>query len=466
MSQTTHPQLTRGAYSTVNPATGEVVLDRAAFTDAEAEEALAKADAAFGLWRSTTLADRIALFEHAAAVFAENLERYAQLNAEEAGKPLGQGMMEASTVVEMFRYYAERAPELLADRPVELPLASQAYTRKEPIGVVLAIEPWNAPIYQAMRATVPNLMLGNTVIMKPAALTANSTLLIDELMAEAGFPPGVYQTILPTREQVSRYIADPRVRAVTFTGSNEIGTKIGQQAAEHVKPAVLELGGSDPFVVLDSADVASAAGMSSMMRLMFGGQVCYSPKRVIVTDRVADEFIEQYTAFFREQVVGDPLDPATTLGPMASARAASDLQALYDDAVGKGATVLVAGGRAEEGSAYFHPAVLTGVVPGMRLYYEEAFGPLGVIYRAADAADAVRLANDTPYGLGATVYGEDLDEARLVAEGIDSGGVGINTLFGAPVEAPFGGTKASGIGRELGETGMDAFANHKTYAIG
>lgn len=451
-------------YRTLNPATGQVEREFDTATDAEAEALLARAHSAFLAWRETDLDQRVHLFRRYADLVDQNADELARLTTLEMGKPLAQSAGEVTQVSSMFRYYAEHGPELLADRPADVPGFSKAFTRTEPIGVVLGVEPWNGPMYQAMRATAPNLMLGNTVLVKPAAISAGSTLFFDHLFTEAGFPEGVYSTALLSTDQVSRFIEDPRLRAVTLTGSDAAGAKIGEQAGRNIKPMVLELGGSDAFIVLDSANVAEAAGTASACRLIIGGQVCASPKRIIVTEKVADEFIEQFVAAFGSQKIGDPFDPDTTVGPLSTQDAVDQLQAQYQDAVDHGATVLVPGGAMEGPGAFFAPAAITDITPQMRVYTEEAFGPLAMIYRVPDADAAVELANASAYGLGGTVFGET-EEALAVAGRLDTGGVGINTFLGAPVEVPFGGVKRSGVGRELGETGMDQFANHKTYGI-
>jgi succinate-semialdehyde dehydrogenase/glutarate-semialdehyde dehydrogenase len=308
-------------------------------------------------------------------------------------------------------------------------------------------------------------MLGNTIAVRPSEVSAGSTRFLDHLFDEAGFPPHVYQTALLSTAQVSSAIADDRVRAITLTGSERAGTAVGEQAGRHVKPVVLELGGSDAFIVLDSADVSKAAQTAASCRLVIGGQVCCSPKRVILTEAVADAFIAEYVATFTAQKVGDPFDAETTIGPLATPVAADALQEQMQDALDKGAQVLVPGGRVDGPGAFFRPAVITGVTPDMRLFTEEAFGPLGVVYRVPDADAAVALANESAFGLGGTVFGEDAEEARRVAEALDTGMVGINEFLGAPIEIPFGGTKRSGVGRELGRSGMDQFANVKTYGI-
>jgi succinate-semialdehyde dehydrogenase/glutarate-semialdehyde dehydrogenase len=452
-------------YRTVNPATGEVVREFAPLSDDQAQALLARAHAAYLTWRETPVADRAKLFLRFAELVEANAGELARLVTLEMGKPLAQSQGEPGTVVAMFRYYAEHGAELLADTETQVPGFTTVITRREPVGVVLGIEPWNVPLYQAMRATAPNLMLGNTVLLKPSEVSAGSTLFLDRLFTEAGFPADVYQTALVSTAQVSAYIADPRVRAVTLTGSDRAGSAVGEQASRNIKPVVLELGGSDAFIVLDSANVAKAAAVAATCRLAIGGQVCVSPKRVIVTEAVADEFIAKYAQRFAGAKVGDPFDPETTMGPLSSATAADALQEQYKDAVDKGATVLVPGGRVDGPGAFFKPAVLTDITPEMRIFTEEAFGPLGMIYRVPDADAAVELANSTKYGLGGTVYGEDLDEARWVAGRLDTGAVGVNRYLGAPVEIPFGGTKSSGVGRELGRSGMDQFANIKTYGI-
>jgi succinate-semialdehyde dehydrogenase/glutarate-semialdehyde dehydrogenase len=452
-------------YTTTNPATGEVIRRFDTATDAEAEALLARAHAAFLQWRDVPVAERARLFHRLADLIEAHRDELGRLVTLEMGKPLAQAIGEVNMPTGILRYYADHGAELLADELIDVPGLSRTILRREPMGVTLGIEPWNGPMYQMMRATAPNLMLGNTMLLKPAEISAGSTLLFDHLFTEAGFPQHVYQTALVSIDQVSTYLADDRLRAVTLTGSDRAGSAVGEQAGRHIKPAVLELGGSDAFIVLDSADVTIAADTAVASRLFLGGQMCISPKRIVATEAVADEFVERFVAGFRDHVVvGDPFDPATTVGPVSSEAAAELLDAQYRDAVDKGATVLVAGGRIDRPGAFFQPAVLAGITPEMRLYSEEAFGPLAMIYRVADADAAVELTNSSIYGLGGTVFGEQA-EALRVAERLDTGNVGINTYLRAPIQIPFGGTKHSGIGRELGRSGMDQFANLKTYGI-
>ncbi len=452
-------------YHTLNPATGELLKEFATLTDNEADALLDRAHQAYLEWRAVPLSRRVEIFRKFADLMDANIDRFGHQITLEMGKPLSEGKAEAGLPGMIFRYFADHAEEMLAERDIKVEGFSRVYTRLEPVGVALAIEPWNGPLYQSMRAAAPNLILGNAVIMKPAEIVAGSTLMMDELFAEAGFPPHVYQSALVSREQISRFIADPRVRAVALTGSDRAGSVIGEQAGRHIKPVVLELGGSDAFIVLDSANPEAVAAEASACRLFGVGQSCMSPKRAIVTEKVADIFIKTYVEAFANARVGDPFDPETTTGPLSSVAAADNLHAQYQDAVDKGATVLLAGGRIDGPGAFFKPAVLSGITPDMRLYHEEAFGPLGMIYVVPDADAAITLANTTKYGLGGTVFSEDLAEARRVAEALDTGMVGINRYMGAPLDVPFGGTKASGVGRELGMSALDAFANHKTYSI-
>ncbi|MEV8515182.1 aldehyde dehydrogenase family protein [Dactylosporangium sp. NPDC051484] len=457
--------LQQDAYRTINPSTGELVQEFPAYDDQTAEAALARAHEVYAGWRETTVEHRVELFRRVADAVAERRDELADKVTEEMGKTQFFARAEVDSFVEIFRYYADHASELLADEEAKAAGFTSLITRREPMGVTLAIEPWNGPLGQAARAAAPNLMLGNTIIVKPAEICPGSSLLLDRLFVESGFPEGAYQTALLTFDQVSAYLADPRVRAVTLTGSHRAGTRIAEQAGRHIKPVVLELGGSDAFIVLSSADVSQAAQTAALCRLLISGQVCTSPKRIIVEEPVAGEFIDTFVEAFRTHQVGDPQDPATVVGPMASEKAAELLQEQYDDAVAKGATVLVPGGRLPGAGFFFAPAVLTDITPEMRLYSEEAFGPLAIIYRVSDEDAAVASANSSMFGLGGTVYAEDLDQAHRVARRLDTGGVGINRILGAPIEIPFGGTKASGLGRELGRSGMDQFANIKTYGV-
>jgi succinate-semialdehyde dehydrogenase/glutarate-semialdehyde dehydrogenase len=449
-------------YVSRNPATGEVLKVWAPLSDVDANEAVELAHAAYLEWRRVPVDARIQVFDRIADLIDGRSRELARQVTTEMGKHVEHALAEVGRASSIFRYYARNAKDLLEDEPVKIPNFVDSTIRSEPIGVVLGIEPWNGPLYQAVRVAAPNLMLGNTVLLKPAEITAGSTMMLDEIFLEAGLPANAYRTALLSVAQIPSLIADPRIRAVTLTGSDRAGAAVAAEAGKWVKPVVLELGGSDPFVVLDSADPIEAAHIAATARMWVGGQVCVSPKRVIVTEGVADDFIAEYAAQFRAQSVGDPFDPATTVGPLSSPEAVDLLEEQMQDAIKLGATVLVEGGRVPGPGSYFSPAVITDVTPEMRLYAEEAFGPLGIVYRVSDTDAAIALANDSVYGLGATVMGET-NEAEAVAGLLDTGSVGINAWLGAPIESPFGGTKASGFGRELGRTGMSQFANQKVY---
>jgi succinate-semialdehyde dehydrogenase / glutarate-semialdehyde dehydrogenase len=456
-------------YRTTNPATGETIKNYEFVTPEEAEAKLAKAHAAQKEWEKTPIEERVRLFRRFVDLFEGKAEDFAHQVTLEMGKPIAQSRDEIGWVTAMFGYYADNGPEMLKETRATVQTATgpfETVTRREPLGVVLGIEPWNGPMYQAMRATAPNLFLGNTVLLKPAEICAGSTLMFDELFLEAGFPAGVYQTVLASVDQISTYIADPRIRAVTLTGSDRAGAAVGEQAGKYIKPAVLELGGSDAFIVLPSADVATAAGYAAQCRLAIGGQVCVSPKRVILVGKeLAEQFVPTYTSVFESMVMGDGFDPQVTVGPLSSRAAVDGLQAQYEDAVAKGAKVLVPGGKQEGPGAFFKPAVITDIPKDARVYTEEAFGPLGMIYVVETVDEAIEFANSSIYGLGATVFGEPT-EAFEVASQLDTGVTGVNTFAPALMEVGFGGTKRSGFGRELGPHGMDSFSNLRSYILG
>ena len=453
-------------YETYNPATGELVATHATATDAEAAQLLDQAHNAFLAWRDVPLEDKKALFRKAAELFRERAPELGRQVTLEMGKPVQQAIWEAAFVGDMFEFVADQADHWLRDQELEgVPGHAKTIKRPQAMGVTLGIEPWNGPLYQAARALAPNLIAGNTVLLKPAEICAGSTLMIDEIMRDAGFPEHVYQTALVSTDQVATFIDDPRVRAVTLTGSDRAGSAVGELAGKAIKPVVLELGGSDAFIVLPSADLETAATTAAQARCVLGGQVCYGPKRVIVVGKEKfDEFVRIYVENFGAQVVGDGFDPETTLGPLSSEAAVEQLQSQYEDAIAKGAKVALEGGRVDRPGYFFKPAVLTDIPSDARVYAEEAFGPLGMIYQVDTAEEAIELANSSQYGLGGTVFGDE-DEAFAVAERLDTGMTGINSFFGGFLQVPFGGTKRSGFGRELGPSAIDAFVNWRTIGF-
>ncbi|KAA0086666.1 NAD-dependent succinate-semialdehyde dehydrogenase [Mycolicibacterium sp. P9-64] len=452
-------------YATVNPATGEVVQRFDTISDDEADQALVRTHQAYLAWRDVDLKERAAVIGRVADLFREHVDELARLMTLEMGKPVTQAKGEVELSAAIFEYYATKGPDLLADETLEIAGSGKAIVRTAPIGALLGIMPWNFPYYQVARFVAPNLLLGNTILLKHAANCPQQALRLVELLDTAGAPPGIYQNVFATTEQVATMIASPLLQGVSLTGSERAGSAVGELAGRHMKKAVLELGGSDPFLVLPGADVDNAVAAAAAGRFGNAGQVCTSSKRMIVESSMYDEFLDGFVAKASEWRIGDPTSPDTKLGPMASLPARSDLVAQVEDAVAKGATVHL-GGEVPDGPGAFYPAtVLTGVTPDMRAYHEELFGPVAVVYQVDSIDDAVTLANDSPYGLGSAVFAGDLDLADDVANRLDVGMVGLNTTVKSAPDLPFGGVKNSGIGRELGRFGLDEFANKKLVRI-
>lgn len=448
-------------YATVDPRTGTVVREFATMTDADVTAALEAARSGYDAWRRRPVTERAGVVQRIADLHREHADELAELMTLEMGKPVTQARGEVELAASIYEYYAAKGPAMLADEELEIAGSGTASVRTSPIGPLLGVMPWNFPYYQVARFVAPNLLLGNTVLLKHAATCPQQSLRIAELVAEAGAPAGVYANVFASNDQVAAMIADPVLRGVSLTGSERAGTAIGEQAGKHLKKSVLELGGSDAFIVLPGADVERAASAASVGRFANAGQACTSSKRMIVTAPVWDEFVGLLLEKAAEWTTGDPADAATRLGPMASVAARDDLAAQVDDAVAKGATVHL-GARTPDGPGAYYPAtVLSGVTPDMRAFREELFGPVAVLYRVDTLDEAVDLANDSPYGLGAAVFTDDAAEADEVADRLDVGMVGVNATIRSAPDLPFGGVKNSGIGRELGRFGLDEFANKK-----
>jgi len=366
----------------------------------------------------------------------------------------------------ILKYYAANGPGFLQPKPIQ-PLTGkgEAVVETRPIGVLLAIEPWNYPFYQVVRVAGPNLVLGNTVILKHAEINPQCAVAIERLFTDAGAPEGVFTNTFLRIADVERVIADPRIAGVTLTGSERAGSAVGALAGKYLKKSVLELGGSDPFIVLDADDMAATVKAATMGRMQNSGQACTAAKRLIVTEEHYESFVQGLRQAFGTFAPGDPADPSTSLAPLSSERAARDLHAQIQDAIDKGATVVTGGGRPDQPGAFVEPTILTDVTPDMRAYREELFGPAAVVYKVSDADEAVALANDSDYGLGATVMSSDLDLARAVADRLETGMVWINQPTGSSPELPFGGIKRSGYGRELSELAMFEFANRRLVRV-
>jgi succinate-semialdehyde dehydrogenase / glutarate-semialdehyde dehydrogenase len=449
-------------YRAINPATGELLAHHPTATDALVEDALTAAAAAYTAWSSKSLEARAEGLNRAADLFAQRVDELAQMATLEVGKPLAEARDEVQFTVDIFRYYATEGPRLAADSELQFS-GGRALLQRRPIGPLLGVMPWNYPYYQVARFVAPNLMLGNTVLLKHAESCPGSALAIEQLLTEAGFPKGVFRNLFATHEQVAKIVADPRIQGVSFTGSERTGTVIGELAGRHLKKAVLELGGSDPYIVLDARDVAEAADQAWDRRMENVGQACNSNKRMIVTADIADEFVARLVQRAGDLVAGDPmLDRSGTYAPMASRAAAEALAEQVADAVARGARLHV-GGTVHGPGAYFAPAVLTGVTPGMRAFHEELFGPVAVVYSVPSDDQAVALANDSTYGLGGAVFCTDADRAARVAARLNVGMASVNAPAAESADLPFGGVKRSGFGRELGPLGMDEFANRRLY---
>jgi succinate-semialdehyde dehydrogenase / glutarate-semialdehyde dehydrogenase len=448
-------------YQVVNPATGQLEREFPDATDAEINDVLDRAGRAYSGWRRTSQAERTEILRRVAQLYDDRSDLLAAIITREMGKTTAEALGELEFTVGIYRYYADRGPELLKDEPLQSNTPGSAWVRKSPIGPLLGIMPWNYPYYQVARFAAPNLMIGNTIVLKHAPQCPESALAMQQIFRDAGLPDDAYINVFATNEQVANMIADPRICGVSVTGSERAGSAVAAVAGQNLKKVVLELGGSDPFIVLDGADLPGVAKAAAAARMENGGQACNASKRMIIADGVYDAFITEFTAAMAAHVTGDPTDPATHYGPLSSEQAALNLMAQIDDAVSKGATVHTGGHRVDRPGAFVEPTVLSGVTPEMRAYSEELFGPAAVVYRVAGADEAVELANSSAYGLGGAVFSSDETLALDVADRLDVGMVWINQAEGGGPELPFGGTKRSGVGRELGPLGIDEFVNKK-----
>ena len=445
----------------INPATDEVLEQFEETSAADVDRILTQSQSAFHDWRDRRIAERADLMKKAAELLRAGKARFARTMALEMGKPITQGEAEAEKCALVCDYYAENAEAFLAEQPRETD-ASRSFVRFDPLGPVLAVMPWNFPYWQVFRFAAPALMAGNTGLLKHASNVPRCALDIESIFREAGFPEGVFRTLLIGSAAVAPVIADGRVAAVTLTGSEAAGVKVAEQAGHHLKKTVLELGGSDPFVVLEDADVARAAATAADARLINSGQSCIAAKRFIVVDSVLDRFMEGFVKAMAAAVVGDPLDRKTTVGPQARRDLRDSLHGQVEASIAKGAELRL-GGKVPQGPGAFYPAtVLAAVQPGMAAFDEETFGPAGAVIRARDEADAIRLANLSRYGLGASLWTNDLQRGERLATRIEAGAVFVNGMVKSDPRLPFGGIKYSGYGRELSEYGIREFVNIKS----
>jgi succinate-semialdehyde dehydrogenase/glutarate-semialdehyde dehydrogenase len=451
-------------YKVVNPATGETLAEYPLTTDAELEQAITAAHQAAKGWAHTSsVAERAGLLRRVAELHRERRDELAATIVREMGKPLAAAVGEVDFAADITEFYADNAEKIMADQPIDILAEGSAVIRRSPLGVLLGIMPWNFPYYQVARFAAPNLLIGNPILLKHAPQCPESSAAIEAIYRDAGFPDGAYTNLYITNDQAAAVIADPRVQGVSVTGSERAGSAVAEVAGRHLKKVVLELGGSDPFILLSTDDLDAAVTAAVEARLDNTGQSCNAAKRFIVADGLYDAFLEKFTAQMTGAKVGDPFAEDTVLGPLSSDLAAQRLAAQVDKAVAQGAR-LVAGGKRD--GAYYPGTVLTDVTPDMDAYREEFFGPVGVVYRAADEDEAVRIANDTPFGLGSYVFTTDPEQAERVVGKIDAGMVYVNLVLADSPELPFGGVKRSGTGREMGLLAADEFVNKKLVRIG
>jgi len=446
-------------YAVVNPATGETVARYDSFTDAQVEGALAKAQAAFETWRTRPVSERASIVRRAAELHRERRKELAAIITREMGKPFGAAVGEADFAADITQYYADQAEAITADQPLAILGEGTAVIRRSPLGVLFGIMPWNFPYYQVARFAAPNLVLGNVIVLKHASQCPESAAAIEAIYRDAGLPDGAYVNVYVSAEQAAAIVADPRIQGVSVTGSERAGAAVAEVAGRNLKKVALELGGSDPFLVLGTDDLDAVVRAATDARLDNTGQSCNAAKRFIIVDELYDEFLAKFAIAMTASPPADPMARGTVLGPLSSVEAATRLQAQVDRAVAQGAT-LVTGGGSRDG-AYYPPTVLAGVTPEMDAYREEFFGPVGVVYRVADEDAAVKLANDTSFGLGSYVYSNDREQAARVADRIEAGMVYVNLVLADSPELPFGGIKRSGTARELGLLAADEFVNKK-----
>ncbi|TYL45721.1 aldehyde dehydrogenase family protein [Nocardioides sp. BGMRC 2183] len=440
-------------YQITDPATGAVVATYD--VAAEVETPLQRATDAFGLWSALPVTERAVALDRLANLFGEQADELAATMRTEMGKQVAEGLAEVAYCQAILRYYAEQGPGLLADQDLPTSLPGEARVQRRPLGPLLGVMPWNYPLYQVVRFLAPNLLVGNTLVVKHAESTPATAEAIEQLVRAAGLPDGAYVNVFATHQQVEQVIGDDRIRGVSFTGSETAGATIAAIAGTHLKKCVLELGGSDAFVVLDATDVDAIADLAWETRIYNNGQACTSNKRMIVHADLYDRFVERLEQ--RAARAG-----SEGFAPMASRAAAERIAAQVARAVADGAR-LVGGVLADGPAAYFSPGVLTGVRPGTPTYHEELFGPVALVHRVTSDAEATRVANDSPYGLGAAVFSTDPDRAAAVAEALEVGMVSVNHVTADGPELPFGGVKRSGFGRELGPLGLNEFVNQRLW---
>jgi succinate-semialdehyde dehydrogenase/glutarate-semialdehyde dehydrogenase len=452
-------------YAVIDPATGETVKTYETISDDDLKAAIGRAAGAHRAWgRETTVEERAALIRRVGELHEERKEELGEIITREMGKPIEQAVGEVEFSAAIYQYYADNGPKLMKDEPIDLLEGEgSAFIRRSSVGLLLGIMPWNYPYYQVARFAGPNLVVCNTILLKHAPQCPESSAAMEQMFHDAGVPKDAYINIYATNDQIAWVIGDPRVQGVSLTGSGRAGAAVAEIAGRHLKKVVLELGGSDPFIVLKADDLDAVVEAAVGGRLENTGQACNAAKRFIVTDELYEPFVEKFSAALTQVEPGDPNSSDAAIGPLSSTTAADRLEAQVKQALDSGARLVAGGGR--DGN-FFKTAVLTDITPDNPAYTEEFFGPVAQVYKVSSEEEAVRLANDTPYGLGSYVYTDDSEQALRVADQIEAGMVFINAVGAEGVELPFGGVKASGFGRELGRFGMDEFVNKKLIRVG
>lgn len=452
------------AIETINPATGELVKKFDELSSDEVRIEVEKSHDAFPKWRTTSFTERKKLMLNAAKILKEKKQKYGEILTLEMGKPIKQAIAEVEKCAWVCEYYANNAETILKNEVVETD-ASESFVRFDPLGVVLAVMPWNFPFWQVFRFAAPALMAGNVGVLKHASNVPMSALAIEEIFIAAVFPQNCFKTLLIGSSLVSEIINHPYIKAATLTGSEHAGQKVAEACGKQLKKTVMELGGSDPFIVLDDADIDDAVNTAVTARLINNGQSCIAAKRFIVVEKSYNEFENKFVEKMSSTKTGDPMDESTELGPMAREDLLNELHQQVEESVKKGAKVLTGGKRLDMKGCYYPATVLADVKPGMTAYSEELFGPVASLIKAKDTEDAIRIANDTDFGLGASLWTKDLDKAKTLAGKIESGSVFINGMVKSDPRLPFGGVKISGYGRELSHYGIKEFVNIKTVWI-
>jgi succinate-semialdehyde dehydrogenase/glutarate-semialdehyde dehydrogenase len=451
-------------FATVNPSTGKTEKTFSSHTAAEVDQILDRAVQAFGQYRRAPMSERAELLNRTADIYDQEATDIARMVTTEMGKTLAAAQAEVAKCAMAMRWFATNSETLLADEPIAT-AAARSYVHYQPIGAVLAVMPWNFPLWQVIRFAAPALMVGNVGLLKHAPNVPQTALFIEDAFRRAGVPDGVFSNLFVETEDIAGIIEDPRIAAVTLTGSERAGVSVASTAGRSLKRSVLELGGSDPFIVLESADLNTAVSVGVTSRLLSNGQSCIAAKRFIVVDAIADEFIERFVASMNALVVGDPLDPATQVGPIVTEAQRNQLVSQVADARGQGATVRTRSETFEGPGWYLAPAVLTDITPDMRVANQELFGPVAMVERVPDLDAAIEVANSTTFGLGSSVWTNDAVEIKRCIEEIEAGQVFVNAMVVSTPELPFGGIKRSGFGRELSSLGLKEFCNAKTVYV-